>query len=76
MRSGRSRDQRPRFPPPSLGGRPAPVLALDDAVVREPHAHLLRGRVCVTACPVHGCYPDYFAATGSIAIDGTGHLFA
>jgi hypothetical protein len=26
------------------------------------------------ACPVPGCYPDYFAATGSIAVDGTGHL--
>jgi hypothetical protein len=25
-------------------------------------------------CPVPGCYPDYFAATGSIAVDGTGHL--
>jgi hypothetical protein len=25
-------------------------------------------------CPVHGCSPDYFAATGSTAIDGTGHL--
>ncbi len=25
-------------------------------------------------CPVPGCYPDYFAATGSIAIDATGHL--
>jgi hypothetical protein len=25
-------------------------------------------------CPVPGCYPDYFAATGSIAIDASGHL--
>jgi hypothetical protein len=25
-------------------------------------------------CPVPGCYPDYFAATGAIAIDGTGHM--
>jgi hypothetical protein len=25
-------------------------------------------------CPVPGCYPDYFAATGSIAIDPTGQL--
>jgi hypothetical protein len=25
-------------------------------------------------CSVPGCYPDYFAATGSIAIDGTGHM--
>jgi len=25
-------------------------------------------------CPVPGCYPDYFAATSSIAIDGTGHM--
>jgi hypothetical protein len=25
-------------------------------------------------CPVPGCYPDYFAATGSIAIDATGHM--
>jgi hypothetical protein len=25
-------------------------------------------------CPVPGCYPDYFAATGSIAIGGSGHL--
>jgi hypothetical protein len=25
-------------------------------------------------CPVFACYPDYFAATGAIAIDGTGHL--
>jgi hypothetical protein len=25
-------------------------------------------------CPVAGCYPDYFAATGAIAIDGTGHM--
>jgi hypothetical protein len=36
MRSGRSRDQRPRFPPPSLGGRPVPVLALDDASCANP----------------------------------------
>lgn len=25
-------------------------------------------------CPVPGCYPDYFAATGAIAIDATGHM--
>ena len=25
-------------------------------------------------CPVPGCYPDYFAATGAIAIDATGRL--
>ncbi len=25
-------------------------------------------------CPVPGCYPDYFAATGAIAIDGAGHF--
>jgi len=25
-------------------------------------------------CTVAGCYPDYFAATGSIAIDQTGHM--
>ncbi len=25
-------------------------------------------------CPVPGCYPDYYAATGSIAIDATGHM--
>jgi hypothetical protein len=25
-------------------------------------------------CEVPGCYPDYFAATGAIAIDGSGHL--
>jgi hypothetical protein len=25
-------------------------------------------------CPVPGCYPDYFAATGSIAIDAAGHM--
>jgi hypothetical protein len=25
-------------------------------------------------CLVPGCYPDYFAATGSIAIDATGHM--
>ena len=25
-------------------------------------------------CPVSGCYPDYFAATGAISIDGTGHM--
>src|SRR4029453_10265254 len=25
-------------------------------------------------CPVPGCYPDFFAATGSIAIDSTGHM--
>ena len=25
-------------------------------------------------CPVSGCYPDYFAATGAIAIDGSGHM--
>ena len=25
-------------------------------------------------CPVPGCYADYFAATGSIAIDATGHM--
>jgi hypothetical protein len=25
-------------------------------------------------CPVPGCYPDYFAATGSIAIDAIGHM--
>lgn len=25
-------------------------------------------------CPVFGCYPDYFAATGAIAIDSAGHL--
>jgi hypothetical protein len=25
-------------------------------------------------CPVPGCYPDYFAATGAIAIDGSGHM--
>ena len=25
-------------------------------------------------CPVPGCYPDYFAATGAIAIDASGHL--
>src|SRR5439155_3457528 len=25
-------------------------------------------------CPVPGCYPDYFAATGAIAIDGDGHM--
>jgi hypothetical protein len=26
------------------------------------------------ACSVPGCYPDYFAATGAIAIDETGHM--
>jgi hypothetical protein len=26
------------------------------------------------ACPVPGCYPDYFAATGAIAVDRTGHM--
>jgi hypothetical protein len=25
-------------------------------------------------CPVPGCYPDYFVATGAIAIDDTGHM--
>jgi hypothetical protein len=25
-------------------------------------------------CPVPGCYPDYFVATGAIAIDATGHF--
>jgi hypothetical protein len=25
-------------------------------------------------CPVAGCYPDYFAATGAIAIDPTDHM--
>jgi hypothetical protein len=25
-------------------------------------------------CLVGGCYPDYFAATGAIAIDGSGHM--
>jgi hypothetical protein len=25
-------------------------------------------------CAVPGCYPDYFAATGAIAIDGSGHM--
>jgi hypothetical protein len=25
-------------------------------------------------CSVPGCYPDYFAATGAIAIDGSGHM--
>lgn len=25
-------------------------------------------------CPVPGCYPDYFAATGSIAIDASGQM--
>ena len=25
-------------------------------------------------CPVSGCYPDYYAATGAIAIDATGHM--
>jgi hypothetical protein len=25
-------------------------------------------------CPVGGCYSDYLAATGAVAIDGTGHL--
>jgi hypothetical protein len=25
-------------------------------------------------CTVPGCYPDYFAATGTIAIDGAGHM--
>src|SRR5439155_17580016 len=25
-------------------------------------------------CNVPGCYPDYFAATGSIAIDASGHM--
>ncbi len=25
-------------------------------------------------CPVPGCYPDYFAPTGAIAIDATGHM--
>jgi len=25
-------------------------------------------------CPVAGCYPDYYAATGAIAIDATGHM--
>src|SRR5204862_7330888 len=25
-------------------------------------------------CPVPGCYPDYFAATGSVAIDSTGNM--
>jgi hypothetical protein len=25
-------------------------------------------------CPVGGCYSDYFAATGAVAIDGSGHM--
>ncbi len=25
-------------------------------------------------CPVPGCYPDYFVATGAIAIDSAGHM--
>jgi hypothetical protein len=26
------------------------------------------------SCPVAGCYPDYYAATPSVAIDATGHI--
>ena len=50
------------------------MLAVDDNAVRQPEAHPLGAAADPPPCPVPGCYPDYFAATGSIAVDARGHL--
>ena len=50
------------------------MLALIHETVCQPDSYLLRRVPGATALPSGGVYPDYYAATGAIAIDGTGHM--
>src|SRR4029453_15209628 len=58
----------------TAGGRPAAVLASTTLSCANPTLTSLGVAAAPPPCPVHGRYPDYFAATRSIAIDGIGHL--
>ncbi len=61
----------PRLRRAKRGGAPS-LFPIGHHILRSSNPEVIRRLRATPPCGVSGCYPDYFAATGAIAIDGAG----